>query len=113
MASLAGDAPSNVGGPAPVLPAVLLLLALLGPQEEQAIVREQYAVWPGVIPGSGHRLPISEPLDLRGRVSWHLAVEGDGFISWHNNISRMLKNLRKFEAAWKYSLQVTVNFGEW
>ena len=34
----AGDAAAPVGGPAPVLPAVLLLLALLGPQEEEAVV---------------------------------------------------------------------------
>ena len=69
MASLAGDTACYVCRPAPVLPAVLLLLALLGPQEEQTIVREQYAVGPGVIPGSGHRLSISEPLDLRSWVS--------------------------------------------
>ena len=37
----AGDAAAPVGGPAPVLPAVRLLLALLGAQEKQTVVRQQ------------------------------------------------------------------------
>ena len=37
----AGDAAATVGGPAPVLPAVRLLLALLGAQEKQTVVRQQ------------------------------------------------------------------------
>ena len=41
MSSAAGDAPRTVGGPAPILPTVLLLLALLGPQEEEAVVGQQ------------------------------------------------------------------------
>ena len=36
-----GDAAAPVGGPAPVLPAVRLLLALLGAQEKQTVVRQQ------------------------------------------------------------------------
>lgn len=41
MAPPAGHAARAVGGPAPVLPRVPLLLALLGAQEEEAVVRQQ------------------------------------------------------------------------
>ena len=41
MAPPAGHAARAVGGPAPVLPGVPLLLALLGAQEEEAVVRQQ------------------------------------------------------------------------
>ena len=80
MPPLAGHTANIIGGSAPVLPAVLLLLALLGPQEEEAVVGEENAVGPRVIPGRGHRLSVPEPLDLRGGVTCHLAVEGDGLV---------------------------------
>ena len=41
VSSPAGDIPRTVAGPAPVLPTVRLLLALLGPQEEQTMVGQQ------------------------------------------------------------------------
>ena len=41
MASLAGHVAGTVGRPAPVLPTVLRLLALLGPQEEEAVVWQE------------------------------------------------------------------------
>ena len=80
MPPLAGHTANIIGGSAPVLPTVLLLLALLGPQEEEAIVREENAVGPGIIPGRGHRISIPEPLDLRSGVARHFAVEGDGLV---------------------------------
>ena len=45
----AGDVPRAVAGPAPVQPTVRLLLALLGPQEEQAVVREQDPALPTLL----------------------------------------------------------------
>ena len=41
VSPVAGDAAAPVGGPAPVLPAVRSLLALLGAQEKQTVVRQQ------------------------------------------------------------------------
>ena len=41
MSPPAGDTARAAAGPAPVFSGVPLLLALLGPQEEQSIVRQQ------------------------------------------------------------------------
>ena len=41
MSPATGDDPGTVGRPAPILPAILLLLALLGPQEEQPVDWQQ------------------------------------------------------------------------
>lgn len=77
---------SRVARHTPVHSAVLFLLAVHRPEEEQRPGGKQ-----DVVRSKFDRFTILEPPDLRFRFAFRLAVEGDGIIFRHQHVAGMFR----------------------
>lgn len=104
----AGGQTGLVARDAPIHAAILLLLPVHHPQEEERPSRQQDAMRPGIRRWSTHRLSVFEPFDCRLRLALRSAVQGHWFVFRYYHVGRVLRDPRSSVLTCKQNIRATV-----